>query len=53
MADERARLTSTEQAISKGYLWSDLANRKMEGVHLEQHSRETLKRLGEQGKCLV
>src|SRR5438046_5297544 len=52
MADERAALTGTEQSIPKGYRWTDLANPKMEGVKLEQHYRDTLKRLGEQGGML-
>ena len=52
MADERARLKSVDQAIPKGYRWIDLANPKMEGVKLEQHYRETLKKLGEQGGML-
>jgi len=52
MADERASLTGDNQAIPKGYRWSDLANPKMEGVQLEQHYRETLKKLGEQGGML-
>jgi type I restriction enzyme M protein len=52
MADERAALTGGEQAIAKGYRWVDLANPKMEGVKLEQHYRDTLKRLGEQGGML-
>src|SRR5216110_2410331 len=52
MADERAALTGTEQFIPKGYRWTDLANPKMEGVKLEQHYRDTLKKLGEQGGML-
>jgi type I restriction enzyme M protein len=52
MADERARLTGEDQPIPKGYRWTDLANPKMEGVMLEQHYRDTLKKLGEQGGML-
>src|SRR5438552_2543751 len=44
MADERAALTGDEQAIPIGYRWTDLANPKMEGVQLEQHYRDTLKK---------
>ena len=52
MADERAALTGEPQAIPKGFRWVDLANPKMEGVKLEQHYRDTLKKLGEQGGML-
>ena len=52
MADERAALTGTTQTIPRGYRWAELANPKMEGVKLEQHYRETLKKLGEQGGML-
>jgi type I restriction enzyme M protein len=52
MADERAALMGADQAIPRGYRWADLANPKMEGVHLEQHYRDTLKKLGEQGGML-
>jgi type I restriction enzyme M protein len=52
MADERAALTGKEQSIPKGYRWADLANPTMEGVKLEQHYRDTLKKLGEQGGML-
>jgi type I restriction enzyme M protein len=52
MADERAALTDEDQAIPKGYRWSDLANPKMEGVKLEQHYRDTLKKLGDEGGML-
>ena len=52
MADERAALTGEQQSIPKGYRWDDLANPKMEGVKLEQHYRDTLKKLGEQGGML-
>jgi type I restriction enzyme M protein len=52
MADERGTLTGEDQAIPKGYRWSDLANPKMEGVQLEEHYRETLKKLGDAGGML-
>jgi type I restriction enzyme M protein len=52
LADERERLTGHDQPIPKGYRWADLANPKMEGVKLEQHYRDTLKKLGEQGGML-
>lgn len=52
MADERARLTGEPEPIPKGYRWSNLANPKMEGVQLEAHYRDTLKKLGEQGGML-
>lgn len=52
MADERAALTGQPEPIPRGYRWSDLANPKMEGVQLEQHYRDTLKKLGEQGGML-
>jgi type I restriction enzyme M protein len=52
MADERAALTGQPQAVPKGYCWEDLANPGMEGVQLEQHYRETLRVLGEQGGML-
>src|SRR5947208_12308527 len=52
MADERASLTGEPQAIPAGFRWVDLANPKMEGVKLEQHYRDTLKKLGEQGGML-
>jgi len=52
MADERAALTGEEQAVPKGYRWRDLANPKMEGVQLEQHYRDSLKKLGEEGGML-
>jgi type I restriction enzyme M protein len=50
MADERAELTNEDQPIPEGYRWSDLA--RLDGVDLEQHYRETLKVLGEQGGML-
>src|SRR2546426_3503093 len=52
MADERAALTGEPQAIPAGFRWIDLADPKMEGVKLEQHYRDTLRRLGEQGGML-
>jgi type I restriction enzyme M protein len=52
MADERAALTREEQPIPKGYRWSDLSSAQMEGVELEQHYRETLRELGQQGGML-
>ena len=47
MADERAALTGEPQAIPPGFRWVDLANPKMEGVKLEQHYRDTLRKLGD------
>ncbi len=52
MADEKAALTGHEQAIPDGYRWADLVNPQMEGVKLEEHYRNTLKHLGEQGGML-
>src|SRR2546426_1456145 len=52
MADERSALTREPQSIPTGLRWVDLANPKMEGVKLEQHYRDTLKKLGEQGGML-
>jgi len=52
MADERATVTGDAQAIPKGYRWSDLANPAIEGVRLEEHYRETLRKLGEAGGML-
>ena len=52
MADERARLTGEEQPIPDGHRWADLAAPQMEGVELEQHYRETLRVLGQQGGML-
>jgi type I restriction enzyme M protein len=52
MADERATVTGEAQAIPKGYRWSDLANPAIEGVRLEEHYRETLRKLGEAGGML-
>lgn len=52
MADERARLTGGPQPIPEGYRWANLADPQMEGARLEEHYRETLKRLGECGGML-
>src|SRR5688572_22014902 len=52
LANERERLTGHDQPIPNGYRWADLANPKMEGVQLEQHYRDTLKKLGEQSGML-
>lgn len=52
MANERTALTGVTQPIPKGYRWDDLANPKMEGVKLEQHYRNTLKILGDEGGML-
>jgi type I restriction enzyme M protein len=52
MADERATTTGEAQAIPRGYRWADLANPAIEGVRLEEHYRETLRRLGEAGGML-
>src|SRR5713226_757472 len=52
MADERAALTGEPQAIPAGFRWVDLANPKMEGVKLEQHYRDTLRKLSEHGGML-
>ena len=52
MADEREALTGQDQPIPQGYRWGDLASPDMEGVVLEQHYRDTLKTLGQQGGML-
>src|SRR5207244_13520761 len=52
MADERAAVIREPQSIPAGFRWVDLANPKMEGVKLEQHYRNTLKKLGEQSGML-
>jgi type I restriction enzyme M protein len=52
MAEERAALTGEPQPIPNGYRWEDLFNPKMEGVKLEQHYRDTLKTLGDEGGML-
>ena len=45
MAAERATLTGEQQVIPKGYRWSDLASPAIEGVRLEEHYRETLRKI--------
>lgn len=52
MAEERAAITGEKQVIPKGYRWSDLANPAIEGVRLEEHYRETLRKLGDSGGML-
>jgi type I restriction enzyme M protein len=52
MADEREKLTGERQVIPKGCRWADLIKPDMEGVKLEAHYRETLKKLGEAGGML-
>ncbi len=52
MADERAAITGEKQVIPKGYRWADLAHPSMEGARLEEHYRETLRKLGEAGGML-
>jgi type I restriction enzyme M protein len=52
MADERAALTGHEQTIPKGCRWSDLASPQIEGARLEEHYRETLKKLAGAGGML-
>ena len=52
MAEERSQLTGEDEPVPAGYRWSDLSNPQMEGVKLEQHYRDTLKKLGEQGGML-
>ncbi|MFY9342277.1 MAG: class I SAM-dependent DNA methyltransferase [Planctomycetota bacterium] len=52
MADEREQLTGEKQAIPRGHRWTDLANPQMEGSKLEQHYRETLRVLGQEGGML-
>ena len=49
MADERERLTGEKQAVPSGYHWSDLAVSQIEGIKIEQHYRETLRALGQEG----
>jgi type I restriction enzyme M protein len=51
MAEEREQQTG-QQPIPKGYRWADLSRPDMEGVKLEQHYRDTLKKLGEAGGML-
>ncbi len=50
MADERAAMTGEGQPIPTGYRWSDLVRK--EGVALEVHYSETLKKLSEAGGML-
>ncbi len=52
MAEERAKITGHEQPIPKGYRWRDLSAPHMEGTKLEEHYRETLRVLGQQGGML-
>ena len=52
MADERAAITGEKEVIPKGYRWSDLANPAIKGVRLEEHYRETLRKLGGSGGML-
>ena len=52
MADERAASNASRSQFPTGFRWVDLANLKMEGVKLEQHYRNTLKKLGEQSGML-
>ena len=52
MADEREELVGNEQPIPKGFRWRDLASPHMTGVKLEEHYRETLRVLGQQGGML-
>jgi type I restriction enzyme M protein len=50
MSDERAALTGEKQPIPDGYRWADLIRK--EGVQLEAHYRETLRKLGDAGGML-
>ena len=52
MADEREALIGVEQPIPEGCRWADLAAPQMEGSKLEQHYRQTLRTLGQQGGML-
>jgi type I restriction enzyme M protein len=52
MAEERAELTEEDQPIPEGYRWADLSAPANEGAKLEEHYRETLRVLGEQGGML-
>src|ERR1035437_9392092 len=49
MSDERARLFGENESVPEGYRWRDLADPQMDGARLEDHYRETLRRLGEAG----
>jgi type I restriction enzyme M protein len=52
MSDERAQLIGAVDAVPEGYRWNDLADPQMDGARLEEHYRETLRRLGEAGGML-
>jgi type I restriction enzyme M protein len=52
MADERERLTKEPQPVPAGYRWRDLSSAQMEGARLEEHYRETLQKLGQEGGML-
>ena len=52
MSDERAGMMGNEESVPKGYRWSDLSASHMEGVKLEEHYRNTLRHLGQQGGML-
>ncbi len=52
MSEEREALTGGEQPVPKGYRWSDLSAPHMEGAKLEEHYRNTLRHLGQQGGML-
>jgi len=52
MADEREQLVGNEQPIPTGFRWTDLSSPHMTGVKLEEHYRETLRMLGQQGGML-
>jgi len=52
MAEEKAELTEAESVIPVGYRWGDLCRPDVEGARLEEHYRDTLKRLGEAGGML-
>jgi type I restriction enzyme M protein len=50
MADERATLTGEKPTIPDGCRWADLVRK--EGVELEAHYRDTLRKLGDAGGML-
>ncbi len=52
MADEREQLVGNEQPIPKGFRWTNLSSPQMTGTKLEEHYRETLRVLGQQGGML-
>jgi len=52
MAEERAKITGSEQPIPKGYRWSDLSAPQMEGDKLERHYRKALRELAKKGGML-